>query len=1105
MKSYASIFILFCLLLSCQEKQKPRILVFSKTSGYRHESIGVGKIALMDLGKKNNFDVDTTENAALFNEENLKNYRAVIFLNTTQNVLDPVQQADFKRFIEAGGGFMGIHAAADTEYEWPWYGDLLGAYFKSHPKTQEAKFVKAKDSDLVKNLPAEWIRTDELYNYKRISKDINVLYTLDETSYEGGENGDYHPIAWYHEFEGGRSFYTGMGHTPESYADSLFLDHLLQGVNYVTGGPKKLDYSKAKTIRAPEENRFTKTVLEINLDEPTEMAVLPDGKIIFLERKGNVKLYNPTDGKVSVINTFKPGTKFEDGMIGLTIDPNFSTNHWIYIFYAHPEKSANIVSRFVFEEGKIDMASEKQVLEVVTQRDKCCHTGGSMAFGPDGNLYISTGDNTSPFESDGFSPSDETAGRSPFDAQKSSANTNDLRGKILRIHPEDDGSYTIPQGNLFPKGEPNTRPEIYVMGCRNPYRISIDEKTGFLYWGDVGPDAGQNDSLRGPRGYDELNQAQKPGFFGWPYFIGNNYPYAKYDFAAKKVLAKWDPKAPINESPNNTGKRELPAVSPPFIWYPYDRSDEFPMVKMGGRNAMAGPIYYSEKFKGVDSAFPEYFDGKLMFFDWMRNWIYLASMDDKGAIKDIEPFMPNTAFSNISDMAYGPDGKLYMIEYGIKWFSQNLDAHLVRIDYNKGNRPPVAQIQADKISGSAPLAVNFTAKGSTDPDGDKISYELAAGGKTLQSEDGKFSITFDKAEIVNATLTVKDEKGVSGSSTVRVVVGNDAPVVKTEITEGNKTFFFPGAPVKYSVLVNDKEDGSTANGTIKPEFVTVTFDYMKGFDMTHIAQGHQSAPIELPGKVLMEKSDCKSCHLIDQKSAGPSYKDIAAKYQSQTGAVALLATKIIKGGSGVWGTTEMAAHPQISDSDASKMVEYILSLADSGPIKKLPLTGSVVPGKEEDGVYILTATYQDKPLNEIPSLSATDAVILRNAFLRSNDIENTRIARKASFQGKPSLENILEGAHAMYKNIDLTGVKRATVVANINANQNWGGGEAEFHLDKPDGPLLGSVKISASGLSMVPAKIEAVTGHHDLYIVFKNSKTPDKPMFTLVGIRLESR
>jgi cytochrome c len=529
------------------------------------------------------------------------------------------------------------------------------------------------------------------------------------------------------------------------------------------------------------------------------------------------------------------------------------------------------------------------------------------------------------------------------------------------------------------------------------------------------------------------------------------------------------------------------------------------MAKVGGRNAMAGPIYYSEKYKSSETAFPTYFDGKLMFYDWMRNWIYLASMDEKGAIKDIEPFMPNTTFSNISDMAYGPDGRLYMLEYGTKWFAQNLDARLVRIDFNKGNRPPVAQLKSDKSSGSSPLVVNFSSEGSSDPDGDKITYELAAAGKTYPSTDGKFAVTFDKAEVINATLTVKDANGGTGSATVKVVVGNEAPTVKTEITTGNKTFFFPGSPIKYSVTVADKEDGTSANGAIKPEDVTITFDYMKGFDMTHIAQGHQAAPVELPGKALMAKSDCKSCHLIDQKSAGPSYKDIAAKYGAQTGSVPKLATKIIKGGSGVWGTTEMAAHPQINDVDASKMVEYILSLADAKAGKKLPLTGTVVAGKEQDGVYVLTATYKDKSKNDIPSLESTDAMILRSAFLRARDIDQVRIARKNNFQGNIALENILDGSLAIFKNIDLTDVKSATMMAYINPNDKRGGGEAEIHLDQPNGPLLGTVKITASGGSAVTTKIPATTGYHDLIIVFKNPSMKERPMFNFSGLRLENK
>jgi type 1 glutamine amidotransferase len=215
---------------------EPKVLVFSKTNGFRHESIPQGIAAIKKLGKSNGFAVDATEDSTKFTDANLKQYQAVIFLNTTGNILNDQQQAAFERYIRAGNGFVGIHSATDTEYDWPWYNKLVGAYFASHPKNQEAVIrVTDKNHPSTRHLPSEWKRFDEWYNFKSIYDQTKVLAYLDEKTYEGGKNGDNHPIAWYHDYDGGRAFYTGGGHTNESYEEPLFVQHLLGGIQYALG------------------------------------------------------------------------------------------------------------------------------------------------------------------------------------------------------------------------------------------------------------------------------------------------------------------------------------------------------------------------------------------------------------------------------------------------------------------------------------------------------------------------------------------------------------------------------------------------------------------------------------------------------------------------------------------------------------------------------------------------------------------------------------------------------------------------------------------------------------------------------------------------------
>lgn len=224
------------LLSNTVSAQKRRVLVFAKTAGFHHQSIAVGIPAIEKLGAENNFGVDSTTDSTQFTAVNLKKYAAVIFLNTTGNVLSDEQQQAFEQYIRAGGGYVGVHAAADTEYGWPWYGKLVGAYFVKHPEQQVATLnIVNRKSIATKHLPATWTRKDEWYNYKDIAPDLKVLIELDETTYKGGTNGPHHPIAWYHAYDGGRSFYTGLGHVDASYTDPMFLKHLLGGIQYAMG------------------------------------------------------------------------------------------------------------------------------------------------------------------------------------------------------------------------------------------------------------------------------------------------------------------------------------------------------------------------------------------------------------------------------------------------------------------------------------------------------------------------------------------------------------------------------------------------------------------------------------------------------------------------------------------------------------------------------------------------------------------------------------------------------------------------------------------------------------------------------------------------------
>lgn len=1138
-KSYkiSLIALVVVLLIQSAVAQSPKqnVLVFSKTASFRHQSIEAGKKALATMATEKGFGVRFTEDAAQFTESNLKQFNTVVFLSTTGDVLNNEQQTAFERYIQAGGGYVGIHAATDTEYDWPWYGKLAGAYFLDHPSTpsnvQKGKFiVTMKNHWATQGMPDEFERTDEFYSFKNISPAINVVLKIDDKSYIGGNNPDFHPMSWYQEFDGGRSFYTAMGHTDESFAEPLLLNHLWAGIKYTTGGdaPKPLDYTKSR----PEENRFTKAILAEKLDEPMELSVLGDGRVLFIQRKGEVRLYNTKTKELKTIATLPVSTKYvskegkesmgEDGLMGLSKDPNFSQNHWLYLYYSDPKESKNVLSRFELKGDELVMASEKKMLDVPTQREECCHTGGSIAWDRAGNLYLSTGDNTNPHGSNGYSPSDEREGRSAWDAQKSSANTNDLRGKIIRIKPQADGTYTIPEGNLFPKGSDKTRPEIYTMGHRNPFRISVDQKTGYVYWGEVGPDAAKPDANRGAAGHDEVGQARKAGNFGWPHFVGDNKAYNKYDFAASKSGEKWDANAPTNTSPNNTGLKVLPAAQKAFIWYPYDASPEFPLVGTGGRNAMAGPVYYADAFANATHAFPNYYDGKLLTYDWMRGWIMAVTMDKAGNFQSMERFMPSYKFSNPMDMEFADNGDLYMLEYGSGWFSANDDARLIRVEYNGGNRNPQLQLASNKLGGSAPLALQLNSKGTMDADGDALTYSwkiTSKNGFTKLINTPDANLTLAKAGVYKAVLTVNDGKGGIASQALDITVGNEPPVLSVDLAGGNKTFFSPNKPFRYAINVSDKEDGTLGKG-IDPERVAVNIDYLpEGFDKIAIAQGHRSADASAlfaSGKKLIEASDCKGCHSIAKKSIGPAYMDVAKKYKDDKSALERLTRKVIAGGSGVWGETPMSAHPQLSATDAADMIKYVLNVSSaSGAGNTLPVKGSytakIPAGDKGKGVYIVRALYEDKGANGLPSLRSEKTFMLRNTTLDVHGFDHYDNVNKMSFGGNNLAIPSKSGAYMTLNQADLNGVTAVRVMAAAPKPQlNAKGGKVELRLDSPTGKLIGEspfleatekMDFAPSALT-IPVKLPtpADTKPHDVYLVFVNPKDPAGSLMVVMGV-----
>ncbi|GAA4467243.1 ThuA domain-containing protein [Phytohabitans houttuyneae] len=855
-----------------------KVLVFTKSEGAPPPSTAAGVAAILKLGNAQRFAVQVTDDPRKFDRAHLQQYRVVVFLNTAGDVLTDAQQAAFEEYYRDGGGFVGIHSAIEAEPGWSFLTNVLGARANGASAVTPAT-VKVADRvhPASETLPERWNRTDRWYNFAANVRGVShVLATVDENTYTGGTMGADHPITWCKDYQGGRSFYTGLGGTAASFGTGDLSAHLGGAIRWAAG---VTDGDCGATVLA--NYQMTVVGAQPNVNEPIGFDVLPDGRVIQTDRRGGVRLHNPATNSTTVLAQIPVYTHSEDGMYGPAVDRDFATNKWVYLYYAPPldtpagaapTTSTNPatwdvwkgyfqLSRFKFVDGptpSLDVASEQQIMRVPVDRGACCHVAGDIAFDSHNNLWLVTGDDTPAGSggSGGFSPHNDSVSaagvyQAPFaDARRSSANTNDLRGKILRISVQPDGSYTVPAGNLFPESaDPGdkTRPEIYAMGFRNPFRITVD-KNDVAFITDYSPDSSTPQVGRGPAGTGRMMVVDAPANYGWPLCVQPNLPYIEMNWTTSPIspVAPFDCAAPRNTSRHNTGLTALPAVKKSELWYSFQAPTPcpesylstptqtcpvlWPELGTGGVGPHGAAKYDYDPDLASETKFPEYYDGAIFFGEFTRDTLKEIRLDAQGDILKINnllncgqaPTTPAQPFlcDNPMDMKWGPDGNFYLLTYGDGFFNVNPDAAMLKFSYVKGLRAPNAVLKATPTNGLAPLTVAFSSDGSNDPDpADSISFAWDFNGDgTTDSIDPNPSYTYTTNGVYTARLTVTDSSGKTASANTTITVGNTAPSVTVNLPiEGG--FFSWGDNIPWSVAVTDPEDGPIDCSRVEVTFV----------------------------------------------------------------------------------------------------------------------------------------------------------------------------------------------------------------------------------------------------------------------------------------------
>jgi cytochrome c len=797
-----------------------------------------------------------------------------------------------------------------------------------------------------------------------------------------------------------------------------------------------------------DPGRLEKEVLATKLNDPLQCVPLENGDVLIIEFAGALKRFNAANRTVVTLGTVPVTKYYEVGMMGLAVGPPDGPSRPVYLFHC-PKADANHVQRLVEyrmdEKGAIDLSAGKTLLDIPIDLMGAIHMGGGLWFDQaSGDLLIGTGDNTPPIPE---LPVDLSVDGPLRDSFRSSANSRDLRGKILRIHPDGKGGYTIPVGNLFPDGK-HGRPEIYAMGVRNGFRMSLDPVSKRVIWGDVGPNIAPEIQV-GPHGYDEVNITGRPGNFGWPMFTGPNESYRHFDFATRKAGEPFDALRPVNESPRNTGIRELPPAVPAALYYPSGPSEKFPVLGSGGRSAMAGPVFHFRD--GSSTGLTAHFEGALFIHDWMRNWIQAVRLDTSGAVTAVEPFAAHLTFRKPIDLKFGPGQELYVIEYGDKW-GGNTDGMLTRVVYRRGNRPPLAVAEISTKAGKEPLEVKADASRSTDPDGDELRYEWSFGTPVQATVNTALaSHVFTARGVHPIRLTITDAQGASDTFDSTVTVGNSPPQVT--IHQPAKGGFFDWAkPIPWQVSASDPEDGA-----VNPSRVHTTAEY-------RLRRSGGVGQDNDPGFALVKSTTCFACHQTEAASVGPSYQDVSRRYANDPEARERLVAKIISGGTGVWGQALMPPHPQHDAAQARMMTDWILGLARKAGVARFDglegtIPGGVAPPDPLDGgVYEIRASYTDLGFQGVPPLVAETTTILharRKKAAFADEIHKGGVIDVFEW-AIGNVARLRNHGHVLIRDVDLSGIDRIRIRL---APQKAAPMELHLQTDSPEGPVLGTLPI----------------------------------------------